>query len=307
MAARLTDDTVTICIPAYQAESFLAETVDSALAQTHRAIRIVIAVDPGKDETPRIARRCASSKVAVTINAKRRGWIGNTNFALSQANSRYAMILPHDDVLAPNYVEKCLAELKRHPGAVNCYAMIDIIGEQRKGIGKASITGSLEQRVTTVLGAWFDALPYRGIIDLAVARQPSLPTAIGNYAADTLWIAKLACQGELIQVPEVLYHKRLLPTSAHAAWSPASNEELYEMWAVHCLEMVSTIIATRPDLEWNSALQAAFEHRVRRQVGYPRFEPNPALADPSVDIGTYVAEVAERVRARPRPYSWVKD
>ncbi len=299
-------ETVTICIPAYQAERFLAETVDSALAQTYGAVRIVIAVDPGKDDTPRIARRHAGTRVSVIVNSQRRGWVVNTNFALSQARSRYAMILPHDDVLAPTYVEACLAELKRHPEAVNCYSMIGIIGDPSVVVRKASLTGSLEQRLETLLATWFDALPYRGILDLEKARQPSLPAATGNYAADTLWCAKLACQGELIQVPEVLYHKRMLPTSAHAGWSPRHNDELYEMWAVHCLEMVSTIVSTRPDLQWNDTLQAAFEYRVRRMVGFPQFIPNPALADPSVDIGAYVTEVAERVRARPRPYSWVK-
>lgn len=306
MVGTSSDDTVTICIPAYQAEGFLAETVESALAQTHRAIRMVIAVDPGNDDTPRIARRYAGSRVTVIVNQQRRGWIGNTNFALSQARSRYAMILPHDDILAPTYVELCLAELKRHPAAVNCYAMLDVIGDPGTIVRRPSLTGSLEQRLVTVLATWFDGLPYRGIIDLAMVRQPSLPAATGNYAADTLWIAKLACQGELVQVPEVLYHKRLLPTSAHAGWSPQSDEELYEMWAVHCLEMVSVIVSTRPELGWNSTLQAAFEHRVRALIGYPRFTLNPALADPSVDISAYVTEVAERVRARPRPYSWVK-
>ena len=306
MAGALPEDTVTICIPAYQAGSFLAETVESALAQTHKAVRIVIAVDPGKDDTPRIARRFAGSRVSVLVNERRRGWIGNTNFVLSQARSRYAMILPHDDVLAPDYVEACLAKLKRHPGAVNCYSMLDIIGDAATIVRQRSLTGPLEERLENVLAGWFDAVAYRGIIDLAVARQPSLPAATGNYAADTLWIAKLACQGELIQVPRVLYHKRLLPTSAHAGWFPGSDDEFYEMWAVHCLEMVSVIVSTRPDLDWNGTLQAAFEHRVRAQIGYPRFVPNPALADPSVDIGAYVTEVAERVRTRPRPYSWVK-
>lgn len=301
------EDVVTICIPAYQAQGFLAETVESALAQTHPAVRLVIVVDPGRDETPRIARRYAGSRVQVMVNQQRRGWIGNTNFALAQARSRYAMILPHDDVLGPAYVATCLEGLKANPGAANCYSKIDIIGDPANVIGQQSLTGDLGERVATLLAALFDSVAYRGIIDRKVVTSQYLPTSTANYAADTLWIGKLACQGALIEVPEVHYHKRLLPTSAHVSWAPRDAAEFYEMWAVHCLELVSVILDTRPDLEWTPRLQQMFELRVRKhRTMVNRFPPNPLMEDPSIDIGSYVSEVADQVHSRPRPYSWVR-
>lgn len=68
--------------------------------------------------------------------------------------------------------------------------------------------------------------------------------------------------------------------------------------------MLTVLVKTRPDLRWTRGLQLAWEQRVRR--GYAGVV-DPALSDPDLDVRYYALAIAEKVKARPRPYSWVKD
>lgn len=303
MADKLLEDTVTICIPAYQAASFLAETVESALAQTHKAVRIIIAVDPGKDDTPRVARRFAGNRVSVIVNQQRRGWIGNTNFALSQARSRYAMILPHDDLLEPDYVAACLDALLSNDNAVVSYTDMDRIGQPDSTYLQPAITGGLHARVEDLLLRHFNCVPYRGLIDREAAPLHHVPSSTGGYAADTLFLAQMACQGEIVRVPSVLCHKRMLDSSEHVRWQPASVREYHEMWAVHCVEMLSVILRTAPDMEWSDELHHAWQARVHGVLLGPELRIHPPAG---INLGDHVMAIAEEVKRRPVPYSWIK-
>lgn len=294
---------VTICIPAYKAAAFLAETVESALAQTHPDIQIVIAVEPSSDSTARIAQRFARAGARVLLNSRRLGWIGNTNHVLSQARTRHAMILPHDDLLEPDYVAACVDALLSHENAVVSYTDMDRIGQPDSTYLQPAITGGLHERIEDLLLHHFNCVPYRGLIDRVAAPLHLVPQSIGGYAADTLFLAQMACQGELVRVPSVLCHKRMLDSSEHARWRPGSAREYQEMWAVHCVEMMSVILRTVPEIEWTDALHQAWETRAHGVLLVPELRLHPPAG---TSIGDHVMAIAEEVKRRPVPYSWVK-
>ena len=52
----MTTPSVSIVIPAFNAESYLAEAVESALAQTHTLIEVVVVDDGSDDRTPEVIR-----------------------------------------------------------------------------------------------------------------------------------------------------------------------------------------------------------------------------------------------------------
>lgn len=297
---------VTICVPAYQAEAFLEETLASAFEQTWPSTDIVVSVDAGADATAKLALRHRNRPwTRVIVQNRRLGWVANTNFALSQARTRYAMILPHDDILDADYVERCMEGFAEHPGAAVCYTDLDFVGNDAgPDAVQPSVLGSLEQRLEAILALYFDAIAFRGVVDRKIAPHHDVPRAIGGFAADTLHFTRLACQGGLVRMPGASYHKRLLPSSAHRNWHRATPEERHEMWAVHCLEMVNTIIESCPQLQWTEGLQAAWQYRVRSRIFCD--EDNPTYADTTRSIAEHVSETFDRVRARPVPYSWVK-
>jgi glycosyltransferase involved in cell wall biosynthesis len=90
---------VSILIPAYNAERWIAETLKSALAQDYPNCEIIVVDDGSKDRTLEIARHYESSAVRV-IHQKNAGGPAARNTALANARGDYIQWLDHDDLLA---------------------------------------------------------------------------------------------------------------------------------------------------------------------------------------------------------------
>ena len=96
---------VSILIPAYNAERWIAETVQSAIAQTWPRKEIVIVDDGSTDQTFSIARTFASKEVRV-VSKENHGAAGARNYALSLSQGDYIQWLDADDLLSPEKVAK---------------------------------------------------------------------------------------------------------------------------------------------------------------------------------------------------------
>jgi glycosyltransferase involved in cell wall biosynthesis len=96
---------VSILIPAFNAESWLAETVKSALEQTWPRKEIIIVDDESTDETPSIARQFASKNVCV-LSQSNQGAAAARNKAFSMSQGDYLQWLDADDVLAPDKIAR---------------------------------------------------------------------------------------------------------------------------------------------------------------------------------------------------------
>ena len=51
----------------------------------------------------------------------------------------------------------------------------------------------------------------------------------------------MALKGELVRVPEVLYHKRFYEESIHVSWQKLAKEEKIKMWLEHCRDCLKVI------------------------------------------------------------------
>jgi Glycosyl transferase family 2 len=103
---------VSILIPAYNAEEWIAETLDSALAQTWHAKEILVVDDGSTDRTLDIARHFMSRGVRV-ISQPHQGAAAARNRALSLSSGDYIQWLDADDLLAPDKIEKQLQVAER--------------------------------------------------------------------------------------------------------------------------------------------------------------------------------------------------
>jgi len=102
---------VSILIPTYNAEEFVAETLQSAIAQTWLRKEIIVVDDGSNDQTLEIARRFASKEVVV-VSTTNQGAAAARNHALSLSQGDYIQWLDADDLLAPDKIERQLATLK---------------------------------------------------------------------------------------------------------------------------------------------------------------------------------------------------
>lgn len=96
---------VSILIPAYNCEAWLADTIRSALAQTWPHKEIIIVDDGSKDNTLAVARRWASPQVSV-VTQENQGAAAARNHAFACAQGEYIQWLDADDLLSPEKIAR---------------------------------------------------------------------------------------------------------------------------------------------------------------------------------------------------------
>ena len=94
---------VSILIPAYNAERWIADAIRSALEQTWPNKEIVIVDDGSRDRTFSIAREFASERVSV-VSQENQGAAAARNKAFSLSQGDYIQWLDADDLLAPDKI-----------------------------------------------------------------------------------------------------------------------------------------------------------------------------------------------------------
>jgi glycosyltransferase involved in cell wall biosynthesis len=105
---------VSILIPAYNAEKWIAHTITSALTQTWQNTEIIIVDDGSKDETLAIAQSFASDNVKV-FTKENQGAAATRNKAFSICKGDYIQWLDADDLLAPEKISKQMEALGDSP------------------------------------------------------------------------------------------------------------------------------------------------------------------------------------------------
>ena len=128
---------VSIYIPAYNAEKYIKEAVDSALNQTFKDLEVVIVDDGSTDDTAKILETHYSTNERVNwITQANQGIGAASNKAIGLCKGHLIGQLDSDDRLKPNAVETLLPHFKDHNlGCVYAnYEVIDKNGEfQRDG------------------------------------------------------------------------------------------------------------------------------------------------------------------------------
>jgi glycosyltransferase involved in cell wall biosynthesis len=104
---------VSIVIPCYRGERFLAEAIESCLAQTHQAVEVVVVDDASPDACLEIAERFAQSDPRVSIVRRpQNGGVSRAfNDGFAAARGEYLTRLAQDDVFEPFAVEQMVARL----------------------------------------------------------------------------------------------------------------------------------------------------------------------------------------------------
>ena len=107
---------VSILIPCHNAAPWLAETLESALAQTWQNLEIIVVDDGSTDESLSVAQQFNQRNLQI-IPQHNQGAAAARNRALEAAQGEVIQYLDADDMLAPDKIEQQMAMLQAHP---NC-------------------------------------------------------------------------------------------------------------------------------------------------------------------------------------------
>jgi len=103
---------VSILMPAYNSEHWIAESLQSALAQTWQRKEIIVVDDGSTDRTAEVAQRFAPNGVKV-VSTENRGQSAAVNHAFRLCQGDYIQELDSDDLLSPDKIERQLAALRQ--------------------------------------------------------------------------------------------------------------------------------------------------------------------------------------------------
>jgi glycosyltransferase involved in cell wall biosynthesis len=106
------DQLVSILIPAYNAEKWIKETIESAIHQTYANIEIIVVNDGSNDGTLQIVKNFKSPKVKI-IDQKNAGGAAARNTGLAHAQGEYLQWLDHDDLLAADKISEQMKQVQR--------------------------------------------------------------------------------------------------------------------------------------------------------------------------------------------------
>ena len=102
---------VSILIPAYNAEEWISETLQSAIAQTWQRKEIVVVDDGSQDRTAEVVQRFASKGVGL-VSTENQGLSAAMNVAFRLSRGDYIQVLDADDLLSRDKIERQLGALR---------------------------------------------------------------------------------------------------------------------------------------------------------------------------------------------------
>ena len=105
---------ISVVIPAYNAESFLDETLESVLSQTYENWECIIVNDGSIDNTESIAKKWCEKDTRFRYFYKENSGVSDTrNLGIKEARGEFIAFLDADDLYMPNFLEICLETLAK--------------------------------------------------------------------------------------------------------------------------------------------------------------------------------------------------
>lgn len=102
---------ISVVIPVYNVEKYLARCLDSVLAQTFEDYEVVLVNDGATDSSPQICETYAQKHTRIRLYHKANGGLSDArNYGTERAQGEYIAYIDSDDYVSPEYLS-CLYEL----------------------------------------------------------------------------------------------------------------------------------------------------------------------------------------------------
>ena len=98
---------ISVIVPVYKVEKYLAECLDSICRQTYKNIEVICVNDGSPDNCAEILQNYAACDSRITvITQKNQGLSASRNNALLKAAGEYVTFVDSDDTIAPEMIEE---------------------------------------------------------------------------------------------------------------------------------------------------------------------------------------------------------
>ena len=195
---------LSVCVPTYNGEAYVAEALHSILHQTYAAFEVIVVDDGSTDSTLEIVRTVADTDARVRVyrNPHQRGIPGNWNACVGFARGQYVCVFHQDDVMLPDNLARKMAVFETDPTLSLVHSLVEPL---------------VEAGAPTRWGNWMEK-------------------AEADFIEDGLvYFRKLVLQGNCICAPTVIVRREQLDAVGgfDASLGYACD---YETWMKLCVE-----------------------------------------------------------------------
>jgi succinoglycan biosynthesis protein ExoO len=108
---------VSVIIPTYNVESYIHQSLTSALQQTETDLEVIVIDNVSQDKTLEVIKSIQDPRLRVIVNPKNIGAAASRNYAIREATGDWIALLDADDWYAPERLEKLLEVVQIKPEA----------------------------------------------------------------------------------------------------------------------------------------------------------------------------------------------
>ena len=191
---------VSVIIPAYNGERFIAQAIASALDQPGHAVELIVVDDGSTDGTGEVVARFPQVRYLRQANA---GVGATRNHGLALSTSEFVTFLDQDDLVTPTKLETQLAYLDAHPECAMVTGHLTVFLES--GVA----------RPTWAPAWWFESSFPAYYLGAILARRALFDT-VGKFetryqvAGDSDWFFRVKDAGFAVPVlPDVMLKRRI--------------------------------------------------------------------------------------------------
>lgn len=167
---------VSIIMPTYNCGPYIAEAIDSALAQGYDDFELLICDDGSTDDTAAVLKAYEQDERVRVFAGRRKGVGAARNRLLEQASGKYIAFLDSDDVWKGRKLAEQVGELEASPNAAICHTATEMFD------GETGDGPIVEERRARIQGDCFEAqFRQTGLIPSAAVLRRSMMPSHGFY------------------------------------------------------------------------------------------------------------------------------
>jgi glycosyltransferase involved in cell wall biosynthesis len=223
---------ISIGLPVYNGESFLAQAIKSVLSQSYSDFELIISDNGSTDCTEEICRAYAAKdeRIRYSRNSENRGAAWNYNRTFELARGKYFRWFAADDILVDTLLEKSAAILDERPEVVLCFTgVVDMDSKGNELEVKYSKVDADAQEAHRRFRGLGEVRPSHkceevfGLVRSAILAKTKL---IDNYPdSDRTLLAELGLYGPFYEIAEPLFLHRLHNRSSVTA-NPSRHDRI---------------------------------------------------------------------------------
>lgn len=224
---------LSIGLPVFNGENYLEAALDSILGQTYSDFELIISDNDSTDRTEEICRAYAARdpRIRYYRNEVNIGGGRNFNRVFELARAEYFKWHAHDDVLAREYLEKCIAVLESDPSLLLVHSKTARIEEDGVVVGNFDHQMKIDAGRPRDRFRSFVMERHIGSEQFGILRAEALKATpgMGNYVGcDRNLFAELALRGPWRTVPEHLFLRRQHRDAGTNIWPVPARLVWYE-------------------------------------------------------------------------------